>query len=134
LFPQPDKRLRLVDRFPKNLTLALFPFSFCSAQVLFAIFFSRLPFFSPNVVVHAFNTFLSGAMRAAKIGCIGFNAMPDNLAPAICTNRRKPMNRAFKTIENVVVSSRYYFKRQIIIVTANFALSHFSRTPYFILL
>jgi hypothetical protein len=100
---------------------------------LFIDTFRRFPLFAPNVVVYAFHAFLSGAMSAAKISRIGFDAMPDYFTPAVCANGRKPVNRAFKRIENVAFSRRDNFKSQIIIITAHFTLRHFCNTPYFIL-
>jgi len=77
------------------------------------------------VVIHADYALLSGTMGAAKISRVGFYAVTDNFASAIRTNRREPVNRAFKTIEDVTVSRRNYLKSQIIIVAANFTLCHY---------
>jgi hypothetical protein len=99
-----------------------------------AKFFRRFSFLSPNVVGYTAHTRLSGAIGATEKVFFCLDAVTDNFAAAIGADGCKPMNRAFETIENVAVSRCYYFKRQIIIVAANFALSHFPTTPYFILL
>lgn len=79
---------------------------------------------TPNVVFYAFNARLFGAVGAAEKSFFGFDAVSDYFAAAMSANGREPVNRALKTIENVPVARRYNFKRQIIIVTANFALCH----------
>jgi hypothetical protein len=79
------------------------------------------------MVFNALDTRAPGAGGAAKEGFFRLDSVTDNPASAICANRRKFMNRAFETIENVPVSRRNHFKCQIIIISANITLCHFSR-------
>jgi hypothetical protein len=49
-------------------------------------------------------------MRAAEEGVFRLDPVTDDPAATVCTHRSQFMDRAFKAIENVPVSSRYYFK------------------------
>jgi hypothetical protein len=76
------------------------------------------------VIFHAFDSGFSRAERTAEKVFLRLDAVTDYLAPAVCTDGREFMNRAFETIENVLVARRDNFKRQIIIISANFTLCH----------
>jgi hypothetical protein len=91
---------------------------------LFGIYFYALLFLSPDMIFDAFYACSTGAVGAAKECFLCLDSVTDNPASAICAYGRKFMNRTFETIENVAIARRDYFKRQIIIVAANFALCH----------
>jgi hypothetical protein len=91
---------------------------------LFSPFVRQFPFPFPNVVFDAFDARMPGAIGTAEKVFFRLDAVSDDFAAAMSADRRKAMNRAFKTIEDVTISRRYDLKRQVIIVTANFALRH----------
>jgi hypothetical protein len=91
---------------------------------LFGVNFHAFLFPPPDMVFDSFDARATGAVGAAEEIFLRFDAVPDYPASAIGAHRRKLVNRAFETIENVRFASRYHFKRQIIIISANFALSH----------
>lgn len=72
--------------------------------------FGRFLFFSPNVIIDAFDALLPGAMGATVIRRVGFDPVPDDLASAIGANRRQKMDGAFETVENVGFARRDHFK------------------------
>jgi hypothetical protein len=49
-------------------------------------------------------------MGAAEEGLLRLDPVTDDPAATVCTHRCKFMDRAFKAIKNVPVSSRYNFK------------------------
>ena len=55
---------------------------------------------------------------------VRFDAMANDTAVAVGTNRRERMDRALEAIENMAFSADYDFKRLIIIVLANLACRH----------
>jgi hypothetical protein len=67
---------------------------------------------------------LSRAISATIERANLFNAVTDNFAAAMIANGRKPVDRTLETIEDVSLARRHNFKRQIIIVAANFTLRH----------
>jgi hypothetical protein len=97
---------------PKKNKTVLYKFvSRTFKMVLFAIFFSRLPFFSPDVVCYACYARLSGAVGAAEKVFLRLNAVTNNLAAAMSAHGCKTVNRALETIENVPIARRHNFKR-----------------------
>lgn len=87
-------------------------------------FFYAFFFPAPNMVFDALDACFSGARAAAVEIFLRLDAVPDYPATAIGADRRELMNCAFETIENVPLARRDDFKSQIIIIAANFALSH----------
>ena len=75
-------------------------------------------------ILHAIHARLSRAIGAAVESIIGLNAVTDDLAPAVVTDRGEFVNRALEAIERVSCLGRNNFKRQVIIVTAHFTLCH----------
>jgi hypothetical protein len=55
---------------------------------------------------------------------VRFNAVTDNAAIAVWTNRRQRVDRALEAVEDVTLSTHDYFKRLVILVFANFAFRH----------
>jgi hypothetical protein len=76
------------------------------------------------MVFHAFDARAARTGGAAEKILLCLNAVPDYAAAAICADRRELVNRAFETVKNMPLARRYNFKRQIIIIAANFTLSH----------
>ena len=70
------------------------------------------------------DTFLPRAVRTTVIVRICLDPVPDHLASAMGTHRCQLVDRAFETIENMAIPGCDDLERQIIIVTANFALRH----------
>jgi hypothetical protein len=63
-------------------------------------------------------------MDAAEDFSLGFNAVPDNPAGTVRTNRGECVDRALEAVERVVLPANDNFKRLVIFVFANFACSH----------
>ena len=63
-------------------------------------------------------------MGAAENLSVRFDAVPDDPAVAVRTNRRQRVDRALEAIEGVVLPANDYFKRLVIFIFANFACSH----------
>ena len=53
-----------------------------------------------------------------------FNAVSDDTAVTVRTDRRKRVDCALETVESVTFSAHDYFKRLVIFVFANFACRH----------
>jgi hypothetical protein len=70
--------------------------------------------------------FASGtrAVHAAENLCLRFDAVPDNPAVAMRTNRRQRVDRALEAIEGVTLPANDDLKRLVIFVPTNFAFSH----------
>jgi len=62
------------------------------------------------MVSRAFDARLLGTVCAAEKSIACLDAVADDLAPAMCANRRKLMNRTLKRIKNMPISSSYYFE------------------------
>jgi hypothetical protein len=75
---------------------------------------------SLNCVFAAF----ARAVDAAENLSVSFNAVPDNPAIAMCTNRRQRVDGALETVEGVVLPADDHFKRRVIFVFANLTCSH----------
>ncbi len=65
-----------------------------------------------------------GAISAAIKRIVCFDSMTDDFDAAVLANGCEAVNRAFEAVKNVRCARRHYFKRQIIIVAANFTLRH----------
>jgi hypothetical protein len=81
-----------------------------------------------NMVDRADDTGVPRAIRAAEKIFIGFDTVSDDLTSAMSTYRRKQMNGAFETVEDVSVARRNNFERQVVIIAADFAACH-KRAP-----
>jgi hypothetical protein len=92
--------------------------------LFFGVYFDAFFFFAPDVVSDTFDTGLAGAVGAAEKVFLRLDAVSDDFTAAMSADRREFVNRAFKTIENVFFARRNHFKSQIIIISANFTLSH----------
>jgi hypothetical protein len=79
-----------------------------------------------NMVDGSLNSFLPRTIRAAVDIFIGLNPMTNHLDPAVRADRCQFVHRTFETIENMTFPGRNYFKRKVIIVTANLAACHSS--------
>jgi hypothetical protein len=90
---------------------------------------SRFLLFAPDVVFDALDARLLRAIGAAEKSLFRLDAVPDNFAAAMRADGRELVYRALETIKNMTVSRRDNFKRQIIIVAANFASRHFLQSP-----
>jgi hypothetical protein len=55
---------------------------------------------------------------------VGFHTVTDDATVAVRTNRCQRVDRAFETIERVMLSGYDHFKRLVIFIFANFACSH----------
>jgi hypothetical protein len=77
-----------------------------------------------DVIMCSDNSFLGGAVRAAKVGSSRFNAMAYDPASAMFTRWSKRMNRAFKAIKIVGNAIHHYLQVLIIFVSACFTLRH----------
>jgi hypothetical protein len=63
-------------------------------------------------------------MSATIEGVIGLDAMADDLASAVAAYRRQAVDRAFETVEDVSCAACDHLERQVVVVSAHFALSH----------
>jgi hypothetical protein len=88
---------------------------------IFIICLDSLP---SDPILYLRYTCLPGAVRATEKLPVSFGAVADNFAPAMITNRRKFMDRAFKTIESMMITRCYHFERQVILVATDFTLCH----------
>jgi hypothetical protein len=61
---------------------------------------------------------------AAENLTVRFNAVSDNPAVAVGTNRRQRVDRALEAIEGVMLPAHDYFERLVILIFANFTCSH----------
>ena len=52
------------------------------------------------------------------------HAVPNNPTVAMRANRHEGMDRAFETIEGVMLASHNHFERLVILIFTNFACSH----------
>ena len=63
-------------------------------------------------------------MDAAEDLAFLLRAVPDHPTVAMRANRREGMNRAFETIEGVMLAGHNHFERLVILIFTNFACSH----------
>jgi hypothetical protein len=64
------------------------------------------------------------AMGATEDAISFFHVMADDSATAMGAFRRQRVDRAFKAVEDMLLSSQNYFKRFVVIISADFTLSH----------
>ena len=76
------------------------------------------------MIFHVGDARLTRTIGAAIKALIRLDAMPDDLALAVATDRRQLVNRAFKAVERVARARHNDFKRSVVIVAAYFALCH----------
>jgi hypothetical protein len=67
-------------------------------------------------------------MRTAEQLASPFRSMSDDLAAAMLANRSKFVDRAFKAVEHVTVTSGNHLKTERVIVAADFTFRHGSKT------
>jgi hypothetical protein len=70
------------------------------------------------------DTFLLGAMRAAKDRVVFFHSMTDDVCAAIRASWGKSLDCTFETIECVAAAIHGYLERLVVIVPASFAFRH----------
>lgn len=70
------------------------------------------------------STRLAGAMDAAIDDFVFLNAMADDFAAAVRTDRSKRLNGAFKGIKSMDLLFKSDFKRLVVDVSASFTFSH----------
>ncbi len=63
-------------------------------------------------------------MDAAEDFSALLHAVPDHPAVAVRANRRERVDRAFETIEGVMLASHNHFERLVILIFTNFTCSH----------
>jgi hypothetical protein len=63
-------------------------------------------------------------MDAAEDFAALLDAMSDDPAMAVRTNRRERVDRAFEAIKGVLLASDDHLKRLVIVIFANFAFRH----------
>jgi hypothetical protein len=63
-------------------------------------------------------------VRAAIEGPVRFDPVTNDSAPAVITDRREPVNRALKAVKRVGDSGGHDLKREMVVVTTDFALCH----------
>src|SRR5947199_1780075 len=77
-----------------------------------------------HMIFYFDNARLTRAIGAAVEGVVGLDAVPDDLTFAVVTHGREFVDRALEAVERVARAGRDDFKRQVIIVTADFTLCH----------
>ena len=84
-----------------------------------------------DVILRFGHARLMRAIGATVEGVVGFNAVPDDLAPAVVADGGELMNRALKAVERVMLSAHHHLEGLVILVFANFACRHTQkfRTP-----
>jgi hypothetical protein len=78
----------------------------------------------PNVIDGTVYSVRLGAMRAAVKRISSLDSMADYLAATMGTDRRKFMYRTLERIEYMSISRCKHLKRKVVIISANFTLSH----------
>lgn len=68
--------------------------------------------------------FCSRAMGTAKNAVPFFHVVADDPATAMRTLRSQRMDGAFKAVKDMLFPFEHYFERFVVVVSANFALSH----------
>ena len=77
-----------------------------------------------SAVLQLRSTGRARAMDTTEDVAVRFNAVTDNAAIAVWTNRRQCVDCALEAVEDVTLSSHNYFKRLVILGFANFAFRH----------
>jgi hypothetical protein len=83
-----------------------------------------LRFLTPDVIDYAFNAGRPRTSGTAEKGLLRLDPVAYYAAAAMCAHGRKLVDGAFERIENVSIAGSDHLERQIIIVPANFTLSH----------
>jgi len=78
----------------------------------------------PRLIHGAFYARFARAIRATEKRALCLDAMTDDPAATMGANGRKLMDRAFKAIEDMSVSSRNDLKAQVILIAAYFTTLH----------
>jgi hypothetical protein len=77
-----------------------------------------------DVVFRLSDSGFARAIGAAIERVIGLDAMPDDPTAALRADRGQLLDRAFEAVEDVLPARRDHLESQVIIVAANFTLSH----------
>src|SRR5215510_336331 len=77
-----------------------------------------------DVVFRLSDSGFARAVGAAIERVLGLDAMPDDPAAALRADRGQLLDRAFEAVEDVLPARRDHLEGQVIIVAANFTLSH----------
>jgi hypothetical protein len=76
------------------------------------------------VINHRSYALLPGTVSATEKRTVRLQPMPYDLAAAVLAYRGKPVNGALKAVECMPLSRGNYLEGEVIIVAADFALSH----------
>ena len=79
-----------------------------------------------NVIYHRLDPLLPGTVGAAEERPLCFYAVTHNPASAMIADRGQPVDGTFKAVEGMSISGGDDLKREIVVVPANFASSHWS--------
>jgi hypothetical protein len=63
-------------------------------------------------------------MIAAEHPPILFQAVADDAHPAMLARRGQPMDRTFKTVEDIGSAAHSYFERLVVVIAASIAFRH----------
>ena len=69
-------------------------------------------------------------VRTAEESPSAFDSVPDYLALTVFADRREFMDRAFKAVKDVPLTSCDHFETEFVVVLANFALGHVYETRW----
>jgi hypothetical protein len=75
-------------------------------------------------VAHTDDPAMLRTVRAAKHRAVAFKAMANDSTLAMFAAGRQGVNRTFEAVESVRFSLHNYFKRFVVIVSADFTCSH----------
>jgi hypothetical protein len=64
------------------------------------------------------------AVRATEERPPGFDAVADDVAPAVIADRRELVDGTLKAVEHMSLTGRDYLEREMVVVSADFTLSH----------
>jgi hypothetical protein len=80
--------------------------------------------FTSDVIRHRRNARFTGAVGATEEGSLSLDPVTYDPASAVFTHRRQLMYGALKAVESMGFAGRDYLEREVVIVAADFALSH----------
>jgi hypothetical protein len=64
----------------------------------------------------------------ATVKCaLGLDTMANDFALGVLANWSQPVNRALEAVERVSVPGSHHLKREVIVIAADFASSHWNR-------
>jgi hypothetical protein len=86
--------------------------------------FPSFPSSRSDVIRHRRNPRFTGAVGATEEGSLGLDPVTYDPASAVLTHRRQLMYGALKAVESMGFAGRDYLEREVVIVAADFALSH----------